>query len=142
MKITFWGAARQVTGSMHLLDLPSGTRVLVDCGLDYENRKEFEAKNEEFPFDPETIDLVILTHAHIDHSGNLPNLVRQGFRGVLVGTEPTLQLSEYLLNDSLNIQRMELAAKERAIRRKRGKKGKNVRLMPLYSKKHIGDLLD
>lgn len=142
MKITFWGAARQVTGSMHMLDLPGGTRVLVDCGLDYENRKEFEAKNEKFPFDPETIDLVVLTHAHIDHSGNLPNLVRQGFRGVVVGTEPTLQLSEYLLNDSLNIQRMELAAKERAIRRKRGKKGKNIRLMPLYSKKHIGDLLD
>ncbi|MFN5890323.1 MAG: MBL fold metallo-hydrolase, partial [Bacteroidota bacterium] len=142
MKITFWGAARQVTGSMHVLDLPGGTRVLIDCGLDYENRKEFEAKNERFPFDPESIDLVVLTHAHIDHSGNLPNLIRQGFSGRIVSTAPTLLLSEYLLNDSLNIQRMELAAKEKAIRRKRGMKGKNIRLQPLYAKKHIQDFVD
>ncbi|MBU3744631.1 MAG: MBL fold metallo-hydrolase [Sediminibacterium sp.] len=142
MKITFWGAARQVTGSMHVLDLPGGTRVLIDCGLDYENRKEFEAKNERFPFDPESIDLVVLTHAHIDHSGNLPNLIRQGFSGKIVSTAPTLLLSEYLLNDSLNIQRMELAAKEKAIRRKRGIKGKNIRLQPLYAKKHIQDFVD
>jgi metallo-beta-lactamase family protein len=83
MKITFWGAARQVTGSMHLLELPSGTRVLIDCGLDYEKRKEFEERNASFPFDPKSIDLLILTHAHIDHSGNVPNLVRQGFHGTI-----------------------------------------------------------
>ena len=127
MKITFWGAARQVTGSMHLLDLPGGTRVLIDCGLDYEKRKEFDERNAVFPFDPKSIDLLVLTHAHIDHSGNVPNLVRQGFNGKIVGTEPTLELSNFLLHDSLNIQRMEAAAKQKAEWRQSGRKMKKVK---------------
>ena len=145
MKITFWGAARQVTGSMHLLELPSGTRVLIDCGLDYEKRKEFEERNASFPFDPKSIDLLILTHAHIDHSGNVPNLVRQGFHGTILGTEPTLELSDYLLHDSLNIQRMELAAKQKAIWKNTGKKfkkGKQPQVQTLYTKKHLTEMLD
>ena len=145
MKITFWGAARQVTDSMHLLELPSGTRVLIDCGLDYEKRKEFEERNAVFPFDPKSIDLLILTHAHIDHSGNVPNLVRQGFNGTILGTEPTLELSDYLLHDSLNIQRMELAAKQKAIWKNSGKKfkkGKQPQVQTLYTKKHITEMLD
>ncbi len=145
MKITFWGAARQVTGSMHLLDLPGGTRVLIDCGLDYEKRKEFDERNAVFPFDPKSIDLLVLTHAHIDHSGNVPNLVRQGFSGKIVGTEPTLELSDFLLHDSLNIQRMEAAAKQKAEWRQSGrkmKKGKQPQVQTLYSKKHITEMLD
>jgi metallo-beta-lactamase family protein len=145
MKITFWGAARQVTGSMHLLDLPGGTRVLIDCGLDYEKRKEFDERNAVFPFDPKSIDLLVLTHAHIDHSGNVPNLVRQGFNGKIVGTEPTLELSDFLLHDSLNIQRMEAAAKQKAEWRQSGrkmKKGKQPQVQTLYSKKHITEMLD
>lgn len=145
MKITFWGAARQVTGSMHLLDLPGGTRVLIDCGLDYEKRKEFDERNAVFPFDPKSIDLLVLTHAHIDHSGNVPNLVRQGFNGKIVGTEPTLELSNFLLHDSLNIQRMEAAAKQKAEWRQSGrkmKKGKQPQIQTLYSKKHITEMLD
>ena len=78
MKLTFWGAARQVTGSRHLLDLPGGTRVLVDCGLDYEKRNEFDERNARFPFPPDSIDLLILTHAHIDHTGYLPLFVKNG----------------------------------------------------------------
>ena len=135
MKITFWGAARQVTGSMHLLDLPGGTRVLIDCGLDYEKRKEFDERNANFPFDPKSIDLLVLTHAHIDHSGNIPNLVRQGFHGKIVGTEPTLELSDFLLHDSLNIQRMEALAKQKSERRQSGrkmKKGKQPQVHTLY----------
>ena len=145
MKITFWGAARQVTGSMHLLELPSGARVLIDCGLDYEKRKEFEERNANFPFDPKSIDLLILTHAHIDHSGNVPNLVRQGFNGKIVGTEPTLELSDFLLHDSLNIQRMEMAAKQKTIWKNSGKKfnkGKMPKVQTLYTKKHITEMLD
>lgn len=145
MKITFWGAAQQVTGSMHLLDLPGGTRVLIDCGLDYEKRKEFEERNAHFPFDPKSIHLLILTHAHIDHSGNVPNLVRQGFKGTVIGTEPTLELSDYLLHDSLNIQRMELAAKQRATWKNSGKKfkkGKQPNVQTLFTKKHITEMLD
>ncbi|MCC7298940.1 MAG: MBL fold metallo-hydrolase [Bacteroidia bacterium] len=145
MKFTSWGAAQQVTGSKHLLVLPGGTRVLIDCGLDYEKRSEFELRNGTFPFNPADIDLLVLTHAHIDHSGNVPTLIKQGFNGTILCTKPTLELSEYLLRDSLNIQRMEAAAKER-VRNKGKKKGIKVKKQAdtatlLYSKKHIEDML-
>lgn len=147
MKLTCWGAARQVTGSKHLLDLPGGTRVLVDCGLDYEKRSEFEARNTTFPFQPESVDLLILTHAHIDHSGNIPNLIKQGFRGTIICTEPTLQLSDYLLRDSLNIQRMEAMGRDKKKhkgrnQKKKGKKFSDNSGAVLYSKRHIADMLD
>jgi metallo-beta-lactamase family protein len=145
MKLTVWGAAQQVTGSKHLLELPGGTRVLVDCGLDYDKRSEFEERNSRFPFDPKSIDLLILTHAHIDHSGNVPNLIRQGFSGKILCTPPTLELSDYLLQDSLNIQRMEIAAKMKALKRKHNKKVKHYggsEPQPLYARKHIADMLD
>lgn len=144
MKFTCWGAARQVTGSKHLLELPGGTRVLVDCGLDYEKRSEFDARNANFPFQPSSIDLLILTHAHIDHSGNVPNLIKQGFRGEILCTDPTLELSDFLLRDSLNIQRKQAAEKEN--KAKKGRK-KNRRFVDstssvLYSKKNIEDMLE
>ena len=144
MKITFWGAARQVTGSMHLLDLPGGTRVLIDCGLDYEKRKEFEERNAHFPFDPKSVHVLVLTHAHIDHSGNIPNLVRQGFHGTIIGTDPTFELSDFLLHDSLNIQRMEMASKQRFSWNQSGKKNKKGQIpevKTLYKKRHITDML-
>lgn len=144
MKITFWGAARQVTGSMHLLDLPGGTRVLIDCGLDYEKRKEFEERNAHFPFDPKSVHLLVLTHAHIDHSGNIPNLVRQGFHGTIIGTEPTFELSDFLLHDSLIIQRMEMASKQRFSWNqsgKKNKKGQTPEVKTLYNKRHITEML-
>lgn len=144
MKITFWGAARQVTGSMHLLDLPGGTRVLIDCGLDYEKRKEFEERNAHFPFDPKSVHLLVLTHAHIDHSGNIPNLVRQGFHGTIIGTEPTFELSDFLLHDSLTIQRMEMSSKQRFAWNqsgKKNKKGKTPEVKTLYNKRHITEML-
>jgi metallo-beta-lactamase family protein len=115
MKLTFWGAAQQVTGSMHLVELESGTKILIDCGLDYENRKEFEDKNASFPFKAADIDLLILTHAHIDHSGNVPNLIKQGFSGRVFCSGPTLELSGYLLQDSLNIQMMEVRKKRKIL---------------------------
>jgi metallo-beta-lactamase family protein len=136
MKLTFYGAAKQVTGSMHLLRLDNGFQVLIDCGLDYENRKEFDANNRNFPFLPEEIDLLILTHAHIDHSGNIPNLVRQGFTGSIICTHPTIELSKNLLNDSLNVQLIEG-------RKSKGKKNhkkhfnKNEEVKTLYQKRHI-----
>ena len=90
-----------------------------------------------------SIDLLVLTHAHIDHSGNVPNLVRQGFNGKIVGTEPTLELSDFLLHDSLNIQRMEAAAKQKAEWRQSGikmKKGKQPQVQTLYSKIQSGEV--
>lgn len=103
MIYTCWGAARQVTGSMHLLQLDSGYTILVDCGIDYEDRLN-EERNAHFPFDPKQVDVLILTHAHIDHSGNIPNLVRQGFKGEIICTEPTAFLLDKLWTDSVNIQ--------------------------------------
>ena len=103
MKYTCWGAAKQVTGSMHLLELESGYTILIDCGIDYEDKtnKEINAK---FPFNAKDIDVLLLTHAHIDHSGNIPNLVKHGFRGEIICTEPTSYLLEKLWVDSVNIQ--------------------------------------
>ncbi|PCJ63772.1 MAG: MBL fold hydrolase [Bacteroidetes bacterium] len=103
MKYTCWGAAKQVTGSMHLLELESGYTILVDCGIDYEDKSNKEI-NANFSFDPSQVDVIILTHAHIDHSGNIPNLVKQGFRGEIICTEPTAYLLEKLWVDSVNIQ--------------------------------------
>jgi len=143
MKITFWGAAQQVTGSMHLLELESGTNVLVDCGLDYENRKEFETQNATFPFAASEIDILILTHAHIDHSGNVPNLIKQGFAGHIVCSAPTLELSEYLLQDSLNIQLQDIRKRRKQFyRNKKKNKVKGPIPQALYAKRHIEDMLD
>lgn len=141
MRLTFWGAARQVTGSMHLLELSSGTRILIDCGLDYENRKEFENKNANFPFQASEIDLLIVTHAHIDHTGNVPNLIKQGFAGEILCTGATLELSDFLLHDSLNIQRMEIHKKRKMGSRKKGGIKFGSVPQPLYAKKHIMDML-
>ena len=143
MKITFWGAAQQVTGSMHLLELESGTNVLIDCGLDYENRKEFETQNATFPFAASDIDILILTHAHIDHSGNVPNLIKQGFAGHIICSAPTLELSEYLLQDSLNIQLQDIRKRRKQFyRNKKKNKVKGPIPQALYTKRHIEDMLD
>ena len=101
MKLTIHGAARQVTGSMHLLEV-GRYKILIDCGLDYERDRSMQA-NEDFPFNPADIDVVVLTHAHIDHSGNLPTLVRLGFNGQILCTPPTADLTELLLLDSVSI---------------------------------------
>lgn len=106
MEYTCWGAARQVTGSMHMLQLDSGYTILVDCGIDYEDKLN-EERNARFPFDVKQVDVLILTHAHIDHSGNIPNLVRQGFKGEIICTEPTAYLLDKLWTDSVNIQNSE-----------------------------------
>ena len=79
-KVTFWGAARTVTGSMHLVEA-GGRKLLLDCGLYQGPRAEARARNCCFPFEPRSIDAVVLSHAHMDHCGNLPNLVRRGFSG-------------------------------------------------------------
>jgi metallo-beta-lactamase family protein len=135
MKLTIHGAAQQVTGSMHLLEV-GRFKILVDCGLDYEKERSIQS-NENFPFNPADIDLVILTHAHIDHSGNLPTLVRLGYAGQILCTPPTADLSELLLLDSVSIF-MHKAQKGR----KRGKGKFNTGLQPLYLQKHVMDTVD
>ncbi|MEP6612774.1 MAG: MBL fold metallo-hydrolase [Mucilaginibacter sp.] len=138
MNLTIYGAARQVTGSMHLLQVGQ-FKILIDCGLDYEKEHNIQA-NENFPFRPEEIDVVVLTHAHIDHSGNLPTLVRLGFNGQVLCTPPTADLTELLLLDSVNIF-MHKADKGRKHHR-RGKGKFNTGAQPLYLQKHVMDTVD
>ena len=95
MKLHFYGAAQCVTGSCYLLEI-GGKNILVDCGLQ-QGRDEID--NSDLPFAPNTVDYVLVTHAHIDHSGRLPMLVRQGFRGRILTTRLTAQLLEIMLAD-------------------------------------------
>ncbi|WP_316766284.1 MBL fold metallo-hydrolase [Pedobacter frigiditerrae] len=135
MKLTIWGAAQQVTGSMHLLQTENYS-ILIDCGLDYE-KGTYQEDNQRFPFNPAEIDLVILTHAHIDHSGNLPTLVRMGFEGQILCTPPTADLAELLLLDSVNI----FLSKQN--KRSKGRIGHHhAGPAPLYLQKHVMETVD
>ena len=103
MKLTFWGAAKVVTGSMHQLTV-EGQDYLLDCGLYQGRRKEAEERNKQFPFNCREISAVLLSHAHIDHSGNLPGLVRCGFRGPIYASPGTADLCQPMLADSASLQ--------------------------------------
>jgi len=104
MNITFYGAARNVTGSKHLIETSSGKKILLDCGFFQNRGKDNDRLNRSFNFDPQQIDLMILSHAHIDHSGNIPNLVKQGFNKTIFTTQATIDLCEVMLADSAYIQ--------------------------------------
>jgi len=120
MKLTFWGAAQTVTGSKHLLELENGKRLLLDCGLYQGRRAEAEQLNRNLPFDPKSIDAVLLSHAHIDHSGLLPMLWKQGFRGKIYATHATYSLCGLMLLDSAYIQEKDIHFVNK-LHRKRGK---------------------
>ncbi|HEU4472300.1 MAG TPA: MBL fold metallo-hydrolase [Flavisolibacter sp.] len=107
MKISFHGAARTVTGSKHLLSLDNGRQVLLDCGMFQGLGRDTDKLNESFGFEPREIDVLLLSHAHIDHSGLIPKLVKEGFRGRIYCTEATKDLAEILLYDSAEIQTYE-----------------------------------
>jgi metallo-beta-lactamase family protein len=119
MNITFHGAAQTVTGSKHLLSLKNGKKILLDCGLFQGMGKETLMMNESFGFEPASIDYLILSHAHIDHSGLIPKLYKNGFRGKIFGTPATKELSAILLEDSAAIQRDDT----RFINKRRAKQG-------------------
>lgn len=103
MEIAFFGAAETVTGSQHLITV-NEQRILLDCGLYEGKRDEARRRNRELPFAARMVDMMVLSHAHIDHSGNIPNLVKHGFRGKIVCTEATADLCRYMLPDSGHIQ--------------------------------------
>lgn len=103
MHLTFHGAARGVTGSRHLLEI-NGAKILLDCGFFQGRREETNRRNREFGFDPKSIDAVVLSHAHIDHSGALPSLVKHGFVGPVYATPATADLAKIMLADSAFIQ--------------------------------------
>ncbi len=108
MRLNFHGAAQTVTGSQHLLEI-NGAKLLLDCGLYQGHRNESYDRNRNFSYDPRTLDAVILSHAHIDHSGNLPNLIKQGFTGPIFATRATADLADIMLRDSGHIQESDAA---------------------------------
>ena len=132
MKITFWGAAQTVTGSMHHVET-GGKRYLLDCGMYQGKRQEAFDRNSHLPFPGNAIDGVILSHAHIDHSGNLPTLVKNGYGGPIYTTPATIDLCLAMLADSANLQEhdAEFVNRRRDIRRNMGKDDKMV--APLYT---------
>ncbi len=131
LSVTFQGAARTTTGSMHYVEA-NGLKILLDCGLYQGHRKEAFEINRNIPFDVPSIDYVILSHAHIDHSGNIPTLVRRGFRGKIITSYATTDLCEIMLRDSCFIQEQDLAF----VNEKRKKQGK-VLFEPLYEAKDV-----
>lgn len=136
MKIIFIGAAKTVTGSMHLIQT-NGKSILLDCGLYQGRRKDFYEVNSTFNyFDPSEIDYLIVSHSHIDHIGNIPNLVKQGFRGRIICTKATKDLSQLMLVDSGHIQERDVEF----INKKRKKKGEPP-IPPLYTQKDAEESL-
>ncbi|MGE5806853.1 MAG: MBL fold metallo-hydrolase RNA specificity domain-containing protein [Ignavibacteria bacterium] len=103
MKLHFLGAAQEVTGSQHLLSV-NGKKILLDCGLYQGRRKEAYDINKNLPFNPAEIDVMLLSHAHIDHSGNIPTLVKNGFKGHIYATSATVDLCQIMLRDSAYLQ--------------------------------------
>lgn len=112
LRLTFHGAAGEVTGSMHLLEA-AGARLLLDAGLFQGRRAEANAKNRQLPFDPRRLDLIVASHAHIDHTGRLPLLVRQGFHGPIYCTPATRDLAAVMLPDAAHIQEKDAATLQR-----------------------------
>jgi metallo-beta-lactamase family protein len=107
MEITFHGAVRTVTGSQHLLSI-NGYQILLDCGLFQGSRRATYERNRYLPYDASEVDVLILSHAHIDHSGNIPNLVKSGFKGDIICTYATRDLSTIMLRDSAKIQQYDI----------------------------------
>lgn len=127
MKITFNGAARTVTGSQYLVEV-NGKRLLLECGLYQGKREEAFRRNVNFHFSMDSIDAVILSHAHIDHSGNLPNLVKRGYHGSIYCSPPTAHLGDIMLRDSGHIQELDAEF----VNKKRARRGEPP-VQPLYT---------
>jgi len=127
MSLTCHGAARQVTGSCHLLEC-AGRRVLIDCGLFQGNESVERGNAGTFGFDPASIDFLLLTHAHLDHCGRIPLLVKRGFRGEIIATAATCELARLVLSDAASLQEEDARLRSRRLRR-----GGVADALPLYT---------
>lgn len=136
MHVQFWGAAREVTGSMHLVDTDRG-RLLLDCGLYQGHRHQAFERNRDLPFDAGSIGAVVLSHAHLDHAGNLPSLVRSGFRGRIWTTAATADLCRHMLMDSAHIQVSDVEY----VNRRRKRQGRRL-FEPLYTPEDVEATLE
>ena len=128
MRISFHGAAHTVTGSQHLIEV-NGSRLLLDCGLYQGKRADTYERNLNFSHDPRKVKAVILSHAHIDHAGNLPNLMKQGFEGPIFATHATVELASLMIADSGHIQESDAEY----VNKKRAQRGEEP-IEPLYTK--------
>ncbi|MCK9574245.1 MAG: MBL fold metallo-hydrolase, partial [Candidatus Omnitrophica bacterium] len=128
VSIQFCGGARTVTGSVHLI-VTKHSKVILDCGLFQGRRDEYFAINSQFPFNPQNLDACVLSHAHIDHSGNIPTLIKKGFRASVYCTPVTRDLCRYMLPDSGHIQEEDIKYVNK-INRRRGMPPR----APLYTK--------
>ncbi len=135
MKISFNGAAQTVTGSQFLLEV-NGKRLLIDCGLYQGRRAEAFERNRSFHFDPRTVDAAILSHAHIDHSGNLPSLVKDGYNRRIYATRATCDLADIMLRDSGHIQELDV----KYVNQKRARRGE-PHLEPLYTQEDAAQVV-
>lgn len=148
MDVKFCGAAGTVTGSSHLLTLKNGYKILLDCGLYQGHDEEFKDFNKDWYFQPQNVDLMILSHAHIDHSGRIPKLVYDGFQGDILCTHATRSLCAIMLLDSAKIQERDaeyynkqLAKKKRTRKNKKSKKNLAPRV-PLYTSEDVPPAMD
>jgi len=141
MKLTCWGAARTVTGSKHLLSTDKGKNILLDCGMFQGEGKDTLLLNDTWGFDPKTIDYVILSHAHIDHTGLLPKLVKDGFDGKIYATAGTIDLCGIMLLDSARIQESDI----KYINKRKAKKNQPL-VEPIYdeedAKKTLSNMVE
>jgi len=145
MKLQFLGAAKQVTGSMYMLELEDGYKILIDCGTDMEREIDFETpiiNKFFFPFDASLINIVVLTHAHIDHSGNIPMLFREGYEGQVLCTPPTADLTELLLFDSANLHLRRLKAAQGESNKKHKQMDRLLRKGDMYLQKDVENSLE
>ena len=135
MKVKFCGATRTVTGSAHLITLDSGYTVLLDCGLYQGRDEEFEDFNANWQFDPTSLDCLVLSHAHIDHCGRIPKLVKDGFKGKIFCTSATRDLCAIMLMDSAKIQEKDAEF----LNRRNNKKNLPENAKPLYTTEDVFD---
>ena len=141
MQVKFAGAAQMVTGSAHLLTLPNGFRILLDCGLVQGKGRMVWDLNNTWYFDPKTVDCLVLSHAHIDHSGRIPQLVKEGFSGNIHSTHATRSLCAVMLLDSAKIQERDVQYYNDKLRKKRKKKFNEFRV-PLYISEDVSPAMD
>lgn len=136
MKISFHGAARMVTGSKHLVELNDGTKILLDCGMFQGNPKEADDLNRNWGFEPNEIDFLILSHAHVDHCGLIPKLIAEGYTGKVFCTPATYDLTKILLLDSAHIQKQDIFYHNK----KRSKRGEKP-IEALYTEDDVNNAL-
>ena len=139
MKIQFLGATREVTGSKHLITTDSGHTILLDCGMYQGKGMETDADNRNLGFDPKTLDCVVLTHAHIDHSGLIPYIYKLGFRGDIYCTPATRDLCALMLADTAYIQEQDVRTYNKKIdhQHPHKEKGKTYKIEPLFTQRDV-----